>query len=332
MNLSENKQASADAAYSIRRFTTDPLPERDRLPVWREEFGRTIVRVEVEPISDEPVHAEATLGELQEIRWMKFRGSAMRFDRTRPMAASGGDHIGLIVNHDNGSPLSHCNRELTLDNGDACAVLTDEPGMIAGRGHAGLLLSRNLLASRVRNLGDTVMNRIGADTDALRLLIGYINTLPVELTTRSAQLQRLVVDHIYDLVALVISPDRSSDENGVSATAAARLELAMAYLRRHFDFPGLTISTVAADQNISARYLQRLIETTGSTFSEHLNELRLQRAFALLADTRYQRKRIAEVALRSGFSDASYFNRVFRRRFGDTPRSVRSRLTSAARN
>ena len=310
-------------ALPMRHFTTDALPEQDRIPTWREEFGRAIVQVDVEPISDEPVQAEATLGELQEIRWMIFRGSPMRFHRTRPMAASGGDHIGLIINRDKGSPLSHRRRELTMDDGDACAVFTDEPGMITGRGHSGLLFPRSLLASHVRNLGDVAVKRIGADTVALRLLVGYINGLPVELATRSLQLQRLVVDHICNLAALAIHPDRPTDENSMGATAAARLELAMAYLRRHFDFPGLTISTVAGDQNISPRYLQRLIETTGSTFSEHLNELRLQRAFALLTGERYRRKQIAEIALRSGFSDVSYFNRMFRKRFGGTPGSVR---------
>jgi AraC-like DNA-binding protein len=196
--------------------------------------------------------------------------------------------------------------------------------MIAGRAHLGLLFPRAPLASRIKNIGDAAMTRIAAGTDALRLLTGYLNALPQELTTRSPRLQRIVVDHIYDLTALVICPDRPADENSLSATAAARLELALAYLGKHFDFPGLTISTVASDQNISPRYLQRLIETTGSTFSERLRELRLQRAMTLLTDARHGQKRIAEIALRSGFSDVSYFNRIFRKRFGETPRSVRS--------
>lgn len=324
--MPEKKQASAGATYSTHRFATDLLPEQSRLAAWREEFGRAIVHVEIEPLTDEPIEAEATLGQVLDLRWMTFRGSAMRFDRTRQMAASGGDHIGLIINRDSGSPVSHCNRELTLENGDALACFTDEPGTIAGRGHAGLLLPRNLISSRVKNLGRAAGARIACDSDALRLLKGYLTALPTVLTMPSAQLQRLVVDHICELAALAIDPGRPADESSISTTAAARLELAMAYLRKHYDFPGLTISTVASDQNISPRYLQRLIETTGSTFSEHLNELRLQRAFALLSDSRYLRKQIGEIALRSGFSDVSYFNRMFRRRFGEKPSNVRSRL------
>jgi AraC-like DNA-binding protein len=33
--------------------------------------------------------------------------------------------------------------------------------------------------------------------------------------------------------------------------------------------------------------------------------------------------RVAEIALEAGFSDISYFNRLFRARFGDTPTGIR---------
>jgi AraC-like DNA-binding protein len=54
-----------------------------------------------------------------------------------------------------------------------------------------------------------------------------------------------------------------------------------------------------------------------------VNELRLQRAFALLTEARDGERRISDVALKVGFSDISHFNRLFRSRFGDTPRGVR---------
>ena len=329
---SEKNPALAGPEYSVRRFATDSLPERQRLAAWREEFGRTMVRTDIEPLTDHPIQAEATLGQLMEFRWLDFHGSAMRFHRTRSLAASGDDYIGLIINRGNGSALSHRNRDLTLDDGDACAVLTFEPGMISARGHLDFLFPRAALASRLKNIADLAANRIAADADELRLLTGYFNALPQKLEAHSARLQRTLINHLYDLIALVMCPDRPADENSLSATAAARLELALAYLDKHFDFPGLTISAVASNQNISPRYLQRLIETTGSTFSERLSELRLQRALTLLTDARQSRKRIAEIALRSGFSDVSYFNRIFRKRFGETPRGMRGRMTGVARD
>ena len=52
----------ADAAdFRSLRFSTRGLPERMRIPMWREEFGRRIVHVDIEPSSNVPFQAEATL-------------------------------------------------------------------------------------------------------------------------------------------------------------------------------------------------------------------------------------------------------------------------------
>jgi AraC-like DNA-binding protein len=73
------------------------------------------------------------------------------------------------------------------------------------------------------------------------------------------------------------------------------------------------------------RYLQRLLESMGTSFTAHVNQLRLQRAFTLLIEARDGKGRISDVALQAGFSDISHFNRLFRSRFGDTPSGVRAR-------
>ena len=203
--------------------------------------------------------------------------------------------------------------------------------MITGRGHLGLLFPRAPLVERVKNIVDAAASRIPKQTESLRLLISYLSVLPEKLMLGSPKLQRSVVEHIYDLVTLAICPDHPADENTLSATAAARLDLAFGYINKHFDFPGLTIAAVARDQNISPRYLQRLIETTGSTFSGRVNELRLQLAYALLTSARQRRERISDIALRAGFSDIAHFNRSFRRRFGDTPSNVRTDAMTADR-
>jgi AraC-like DNA-binding protein len=85
------------------------------------------------------------------------------------------------------------------------------------------------------------------------------------------------------------------------------------------------VAEVASSQGISPSYLHRPIETSGTSFTARVNELRLQRAFARLTESGGGRRRISDIALEAGFSDLSHFNRLFRARFGDTPRGVRKR-------
>ena len=72
--------------------------------------------------------------------------------------------------------------------------------------------------------------------------------------------------------------------------------------------------------------IAELLHETGATFTERVMELRLQKARAVLSDPRDARS-IADIALDCGFSDISYFNRCFRRSFGDTPGGLRGHTT-----
>jgi len=61
------------------------------------------------------------------------------------------------------------------------------------------------------------------------------------------------------------------------------------------------------------------------SFIEHVNELRSERAFALLiaADSN---RRVSDIAFQVGFSDLAHFYNLFRSRFGDTPRGSSAAL------
>src|SRR5215470_19429655 len=104
------------------RFSTRELPERFRIPIWREKFGRTIVHADIEPSSDVPFQAEATLHALQGLRTLAWQGSAMRFKRSQANIADGDDSIGIIVCSPGRSQLSQRGQEIELRTSDAIAI------------------------------------------------------------------------------------------------------------------------------------------------------------------------------------------------------------------
>ena len=94
--------------------------------------------------------------------------------------------------------------------------------------------------------------------------------------------------------------------------------------------PDLTAVTVADLHGITPRYVHLLLEETGKSFTHHLLERRLDKAAALLRDTRWQDRKIADIAAEAGFLDLSNFNRGFRRRFGTTPSKLRQAASREA--
>src|SRR5262245_40801716 len=85
------------ADFVSYRFSTRQLPERMRIPLWRENFGRDIVHADIEPLSDVPFQAEATLHAVQGLRTLALTGSSMRFSRSQSSIVDGDDSIGIII-------------------------------------------------------------------------------------------------------------------------------------------------------------------------------------------------------------------------------------------
>jgi AraC-like DNA-binding protein len=303
------------------RFSTRALPERARIAAWQEQFGRGMLRVDVEPLSDDPFNAEATLRSLPGLRTVSCATSiTTRYDRAKELLADGDDSVGIMINLGRRAVVMHRGHEVALGPGEAIPMFTRAAAVLIATRHVGLLFPRSALTSRVRNL-DAVPGTIPRETEALRLLVGYASMVRERFTLSTSSLQNAIVGHIHDLALLALGAQRAEDCR--RAVAAARLNAALAFIKTNFNEPGLTGAEIARHQNISVRYLQRLIETTGKPLSAHLNELRLERACELLHDSDHQHRRISDIAMLSGFSDISYFNRQFRARFGDTPGNVR---------
>jgi AraC-like DNA-binding protein len=84
------------------------------------------------------------------------------------------------------------------------------------------------------------------------------------------------------------------------------------------------VANVAHELGVTPRYLQRLFEADGKTFSSFLTEQRLKRAHRMLREPDFAERPVSSIAYDVGFGDLSYFNRCFRRAYGATPSNVRS--------
>lgn len=80
-------------------------------------------------------------------------------------------------------------------------------------------------------------------------------------------------------------------------------------------------SLVSLSESAFCKFFKRL---TGKTYSDYVNEVRIGRACERLLDTD---KTIAEAAYASGFESLTYFNRVFLRKKGLTPKQYRKQIS-----
>ena len=122
------------------------------------------------------------------------------------------------------------------------------------------------------------------------------------------------------LLSLLVS---QSDELPPSENAdTRRLKTVLQYVTTHFA-ENLPVAEAAAVCQCSASHFMRWFKKmTGQSFTEYLNDYRLNAAAEALRSTD---DTVLAVAERTGFRNLSYFNRVFKARFGLTPREYRRR-------
>jgi len=313
----------------VLRFSTDELPERDRLPIMREVHGRLSARGDIEPAPGAPLHYSVTARALPGLTVSLFSVSPHTIRRTREFLADGSDDVILVTPTTAGGMVSQLGQELSPSAGDGVLmsaadvmridVLRSRCSMVA--------LSRRRLAPLVPGLEEAFMRPVPKNSEALQLLTGYVRLFDDQQSLAAPELRSLVVNHVYDLIALALGAtrDAAAITNG-RGTRAARLHAIKTEILNNLNRLELSLAGLAARHGVTPRHVQMLFESDGTTFSQFLLDQRLARAHRMLSSQHLAERTISAIAYEAGFGDLSHFNRAFRRRYGETPSAVRARL------
>lgn len=294
--------------------------------MWREIYGRNIVNVDIETIGDDPFHASVTFQGLPGVGLVSGSRSPAHYRVTRQYLASVGDIFGLTMLMSGAATTRQLGREIICRPGTASVLSGTDPSVNTmhsfGR-FVSIALPRPAVSALVPDLGAAYARQIPAENGALRLLIRYVQTLH-ENGPLDAGLAKAAANHIVDLAALAIGARAdAAHEAQHRGVAAARLQSIKAEIRERLGTGDLSAATVALRHGVTPRYVQKLFERDGTTFSEFVLARRLERALQMLRDPGFAMLTISAIAFECGFSELSYFNRTFRRAYNATPSDIR---------
>ncbi|GGG76521.1 helix-turn-helix domain-containing protein [Corynebacterium pelargi] len=140
-----------------------------------------------------------------------------------------------------------------------------------------------------------------------------------ELATRAgAQLAEMVVAMIRPVLVA------AAEDAGFGLDSRTQLVRTIdAFIDDHLDDPDLGPKLIAQAHFISVRYLHQLFSDRATTVAGAIKGRRLDRAHALLGDPSSSSQPISVIAASCGLSDAAYFSRAFKERFGLSPSAFR---------
>jgi AraC-like DNA-binding protein len=314
------------SAGPVLRISGDGAPGRERPVLLEEFFHRLGVRFQAEPVGDDPIDFDLTLQGLPGIKLMSGRLQGARYRRSRWNNETT-EHLGLLMNLKGANLVSQPGHEIVLGAGEAVLVNCTGSTDWVHHGCGDVLMLRfptTQIAPRLPAASDYLMRRIPRDAPALGLLASYVDVVSQEPACSDRGLQQTIASHLYDLIAVAVGATRDAAEMARGrGLRVARLRAIKQDIARNLAQPDLSVATLALRHGCTPRFIQRLLESEGTSFSEYLLAQRLARAHRMLTDPYRAGEKISMIAFDAGFGDLSYFNRSFRRRYGDTPSAIR---------
>jgi AraC-like DNA-binding protein len=317
-------------------FSTDPLPERDRLPAFYEEFVRRYLALDVVPRGEQPFRSVMEMQRVGPVGVSFNFITPVDFVRSPQLLRDGNDTLSVILIRSGGAFQTQRGYDVKLEPGDA--IVCDHA--CAGGVHwtadswlMNLAIPRQTMQTLLPRADRLAGAKLDRDGVARRLLFGHLGGMLDLGSNGDERALQLFGEHILDLVALALGAEGDARELVEQRSmGAVRRAAILREIENYRSDPNLSATAVASRHGITPRYLRLLLEETGRTFSEHVLEKRLEKACELLRDPRQRDQKVSTIAFASGFGDLSYFNRVFRRRYGQTPSDMRESIRLTQHN
>ena len=315
------------------QISTDMSPDRRRLALWRETFGRGIAQADVEPLTDEPFHADVTFNLLPNVAIASGSRSPAHQRVTRELLKDASDVIAVSILRSGEASAIQFSRELGDESIGGSGGLPEVAPSVRtptdDESYITLAMSRAAIAELAPDYAAAFDQPIPADDPALRLLIKYLDTVVAADELSHPEVARSVSAHILDLVALVLGARGDQAQTTLGGAKATRLKALKTDVMSMLGSSELSSELIAGRHGISSRYVRKLFEQEGTSFTSFVLGERLSRVRRMLRDSRYAHLTIAQIAQASGFNDISYFNRAFRRHFDATPTDVREEKSAS---
>lgn len=317
-----NENAAASGPFIVEAATTD-VPRGERRAYWASVFGRIWGEVDLFSTGTEEAFfgtaRTMTVGGLS-LNRLTFQG--MGFHRTRQQVRRMDSPFYSLAFPVRGRSIATISADpVALQPGSVFLLDNSRPSTLMAPGvykTLNIQIPIGLLRDR---LGLKITARpLAVASPAAELLRHYVRSLADASLLTDCDSAAFVQRQICDLVGFCFqSAAAVRSEEGILLSAHRRgVE---EQIRRLYPDEDLCPDKIAAACGISVSYLHKIYRGSGVSVMRQVQDTRLAAADRLL--TAPGAATISEIAYATGFKSLSDFSRVYKRRFGTSPRQAR---------
>lgn len=309
-----------------RRWSTGDVDQRRALAYWVDTVCDYFIELDIDTPLRAGFRARLDQADLGVATANFVQAERQRIHRTRARIARSRERAFVLLQVRRGQVcLSQFGREALVRSGECVLMDGSEPYKIdCPQAHCGLALRLpEHWLKRWLPRPEALAARVLSGPGWSSALNAALASIDVDTCADLALPQSAVAEQVAALLALAAGRDI------VVAGRSTLLNQLLGTLHDRLHEAELAPLALAQAHGISKRSLHYAFAAAGTTFSQELMRLRLDRAHQMLSDVRFVDLTITEIAACCGFNESSHFARRFRDRFARTPMQVR-RLANPA--
>jgi AraC-like DNA-binding protein len=306
--------------------TSSSVPDR-RLAVWQDIVCDTFVGLDCRSDMHEAFWGAVSQSAVGPATFTRVDSCAQRVFRTPSrIARASQDYVLVALGNSGLNGVYQDGREAIVAAGQFVIYDTTRPYELRfddSFSQTILQMPRKLLQQRIGAFDALTATTFSSDRPLEGLAYEFlVSTSKVIDHVDPATATRLL-DQGLDLIAMAFAErmhQRSPDQSVHRSALLYRLKNT---ILTQLSDPELSMSGVAAAIGISPRYASDLMADEQTSFRSYVQTQRLERCKRDLSDPAHAARHVSDIAFAWGFNDLAHFSRIFKQRFGASPREWR---------
>lgn len=314
----------------FKTLTTDHVQSRERAAYWRDLICDVFVQLDCGKVGDNffGMMSDCSLGPLQLTRVRSVGHEALR--TPQQIAKSAEEYFLVSLQLTGSALLEQDGRAAHLRPGDM--AMYDSTRCYALRFEDAfeelvLKIPRDLVVDRIASPERLTATRISGDGAVGRVAFDFVRSVARQAGQLPSHTINRLSDSMLDVVSAAVG-DTGTQGGAVTSTRTSQLLRIKAYIGEHLRNSELSREEVAAVHGLSVRYLNKLFADEGVSVTSWMREQRLQHIARDLRDPLLGGRSISEIAYGWGMNSMPHFSRIFKTRFGCSPRQYRAARSS----
>jgi AraC-like DNA-binding protein len=320
-------------AMNAIAHSTDDVSHRQAFEYWHDLVCAAFVNLDCYATEREGFSGSICSWPISTLHLSTMASDRMKLVRShRQIAKAREDCFLIALEARTTSALVQDGREGLLEAGDFAIVDSTRPYTVLFQEsfeHRVLRIPRREMLQRIGNLDALTGLAINGRSGVGKLASTLCRMLPAELETLDPGLHEQVAGTLLDLFAAALGSHLTAGAVSESATRNAWFVRIRNYIEAHLGDPELSRPMIATALGVSARYVSDIFGANELSVSHYIWERRLQKCHAALADPFQRGRSISSIAFGWGFNDMSHFSRLFKGRYGVSPRDHRAHRRSS---